>query len=206
MDQRVGTDTPTSRLERLLTAGRELMVAKGFAATTVDQVCEAAGVTKGAFFHYFGTKEDMANALVERFAGELYMSFQEAPFRKLSDPRKRVFGYIEWTKYVCREPILANGCLLGIFSQELASVRPEIRDWCAGAFDAWRQDFQNLLDEAQPPGNVDTAELARHFIGIVEGSLILSKAHQDPDVVDTSLDQFRNYVKTLFGSKRKGKG
>lgn len=200
MDQLVGTE----RRERLLDAGQRLMVTTGFAATSIDRICAAAGVTKGAFFHYFPSKEALAQALVQRFAGALYSSFQSAPFRGLADARERLVGYVECTKRLAREPILADGCLLGIFSQELATVRPEIAATCAESFTLWAGDFQRVLDDAKESPDVDTARLARHFIGVVEGALILSKALGDRDVVDDSLDQFLTYALSVLGPAREG--
>ena len=55
-------ETPENSRTRLLTATIDLVRANGYAATRVDDVCAAAGVTKGSFFHHFASKEDLAIA------------------------------------------------------------------------------------------------------------------------------------------------
>ena len=59
------THSPTK--EKLLEAAQQLMLAKGFPATTVDEICEAAGFTKGSFFHYFESKEHLGKEVLDRF-------------------------------------------------------------------------------------------------------------------------------------------
>ena len=75
---------------KLLDAGVSLMRQRGFNATTVDEVCAEAGVTKGGFFHYFKTKDDLATAAVGRFYEVKAKQFADAPFRGLADPLDRI--------------------------------------------------------------------------------------------------------------------
>jgi AcrR family transcriptional regulator len=55
----------------LLAAARELFAAKGFAATGREEIAERAGVTRGALYHHFASKTDVAAAVVEQLEGEL---------------------------------------------------------------------------------------------------------------------------------------
>lgn len=178
------------------------MLERGYPATTVDQICEAAGVTKGAFFHYFDSKEALGRAVIERFLSELVETFRSGPFREVADPLERVNAYIDFTIEVCKREILQGGCILGLFSQELADTHSEIRAVCDQGFRGWVKDFAGLLDEAKrnhaARTSIDTEGLAEQFIAIVEGSLILRKAHQDPQVVERALGQFRDHVRLLF--------
>jgi TetR/AcrR family transcriptional repressor of nem operon len=200
--QRAGHGAGSEKRDSLLAAARRLMLEKGFPATTVDQICEASGVTKGAFFHYFESKEAVGRAVIERFVSDLVETFRSGPFREVADPLERVDAYIDFTIEVCREAILQDGCMLGLFSQELAETQPEIRALCELSFRGWAQDLKGLLDEANrhytPRPSIDTEALAEQFIAIVEGSLILRKAYQEPQVVDRLLSQFRGHVRLLL--------
>lgn len=186
----------------MLAAGRRLMLEKGFPATTVDQICEAAGVTKGAFFHYFESKDAVGRTVIERFVSDLVEAFGAGPFRHLPDPLERVDAYIDFTAQVCQETILRDGCILGLFSQELAQTNPAIRAVCDQSFRAWADDLRSLLDEAAagriPASSFDSESLAEQYIAIVEGALILRKAYQDPEVVVRALNHFRDYTRLLL--------
>jgi TetR/AcrR family transcriptional repressor of nem operon len=192
-------DTPTK--QRLLDAAQQLMLAKGFGATTVDEICEAAKLTKGSFFHYFESKDHLCKELLERFCAsgeQLHGSLCGTE----SDPLKRVFAYIDGIIACSTDPTMNQGCLLGTFAQELSDTHPQIRSVCAKGFDAWAKQFGQELAQAKaayaPRASFDPKELADHFIALLEGSLILAKARQDPETIGRNMRHFRNYVKGLF--------
>ena len=83
---------------KLVDAGVRLMRARGYNATTVDEICVDAGVTKGGFFHYFKSKDDIAKAAVAHFLEATKGNYEQAPFRKLADPLDRVFGRLDFVK------------------------------------------------------------------------------------------------------------
>lgn len=178
------------------------MLAKGYAATTVDEICEAARLTKGSLFHYFDSKEDLGKAALDRFVSTRSQAIQQAPFLKKSDPLRRVYGYVDFLIEMSKDPEARNGCLLGNFAQELSDTHPEIRSCCADHFAEWAEGLKRDLDDAKrkyaPKAAVDTRSLAEHFIAIVEGSLILAKAKRDVGTVERNLRHFKRYVHSLF--------
>src|SRR5215472_1894209 len=103
--------------QKLLDAARELMLAKGYTATSVDEICEAAGLTKGSFFHYFEGKEHLGRVVAERFYSAMQERMRTAPFRQKQDPLDRVIGYVDFLIDKARNPN-TKGCLLGTFVQE----------------------------------------------------------------------------------------
>src|SRR5262245_2874839 len=149
---------------KLLDAARELMLAKGYTATSVDDICEAAGLTKGSFFYYFESKEHLGRLVAERFAASAREQFQSAPFHQKKDPLDRVFGRVDFFLESSRRPGSAKGCLLGTFVQELAETHPAIREVCANCFAEVARSFQQDLDEAKakhaPRARWDTRSLA----------------------------------------------
>src|ERR1700704_2568140 len=88
-------DAPATRT-RLLDAARDVIRTKGYTATTVDEICAAAGVTKGGFFHHFVSKEQLAKSAIEQFGVMSSAIFSSAPYSKAPDPRERVFGYVDF--------------------------------------------------------------------------------------------------------------
>ncbi|MBI4355247.1 MAG: TetR/AcrR family transcriptional regulator [Candidatus Omnitrophica bacterium] len=189
--------------EKLLDAAQTLMLGRGFPATTVDAICDEAGVTKGSFFHYFESKEALGKALLERFAACAQQMIEEAPFQRQPDPLQRVYGYLDFTIALSKDPKHSQGCLLGTFAQELSDTSPEIRRCCANSFARWVANIQRDLDAARrryaPKAPIDTKSLAEHLIAVMEGSIILCKAQRDPRVVERNLGHFRRYLTGLFG-------
>src|SRR5260370_1381794 len=96
MKEQIETAEWPETKRRLVDAGVNLMRARGFNATSLDDICSTAEVTKGGFFHYFKSKDEIARAAIAEFADAKARSFQNAPFRKLKDPLDRVFGRLDF--------------------------------------------------------------------------------------------------------------
>jgi TetR/AcrR family transcriptional regulator, transcriptional repressor for nem operon len=194
------TESPTR--QKLLDAAQELMLTKGYTNTSVDEICEAAGLTKGSFFHYFDGKEHLGRVLAERFYSAKQQKFQSAPFRQEKDPLDRVFGFVDFFIAMSSSPMAAKGCLLGTFVQELSWTHPKIRLVCAACFDETAASLQQDLEEAKakyvPQAKWSPQSVAEHLIAVVQGAIILAKARQDQTVVAQSLGHFRDYLKSIF--------
>ena len=193
---------PSPTKEKLLEAAQRLMLAKGYTSTTVDEICEATGLTKGSFFYYFKSKEDLGKAVLDHYFSSMFQMVQQAPFLKMSDPLQRIYGYVDFVIEMSQSPEVQNSCLLGNFAQELSDTYPEIRCQCAKYFARWAKVFKQDLDQAKaqyaPKAAFDTLSLAKHFIVVMEGSFILAKANQDAEIVGKSLQHFTQYLKSLF--------
>jgi len=188
--------------EKLLNAAQRLMQAKGYPATTIDEICRAARLTKGSFFHYFKSKEDLGRALLERYSLRDRPAGLNLPQSHNPDPLQRVFGYLESSALYYQSSDGRSGCLLGNFAQELSDTHPGIRSLCAKQFDAWAETFKGALDEAvfehRPRTELNTQGLAEYFIAVLEGSLILGKAHRDMGIVRRNLRHFKEYLRMIF--------
>jgi TetR/AcrR family transcriptional repressor of nem operon len=194
------TDSPTK--QKLLNAAEGLMLAKGYTATSVDEVCEAAGLTKGSFFHYFEGKEHLGRVVAERFFAVRKERLLAAPFRHKKDPLDRVFGFIEFLIDMSRNRQAGNGCLLGTFVQELSHTHPQIRSVCAACFEDQAATLKRDLDEAKtrytPRARFSTQSLAEHLLAVIQGAIILAKAKQDPKPIEESLGHFKEYLSCVF--------
>src|SRR5580698_10568090 len=96
--------------ENLLDAAYELMMAKGYVATSVDEICKKAKTTKGSFFHYFESKEELAKVLLTRQCSS-HQKTKDELFGK--DPYKRVFGQIDMAIAMNKNLKRSVGCIKG---------------------------------------------------------------------------------------------
>jgi len=188
---------------KLLDAAEELMLSKGYTATAVDEVCAAAGLTKGSFFHYFEGKEHLGRLVADRFFSARKQQLLAAPFRQLKDPLDRLFGYLEFLIEMSRRAEAGKGCLLGTFVQELSDTHPKIRSVCAACFDEQASMLKRDLDLAKakyaPRARWSTQSLAEHLIAVMQGAIIMAKAKQDRKAIEQNLVHFREYLKSVFG-------
>jgi TetR/AcrR family transcriptional repressor of nem operon len=198
---KAGPDTRT----KLLDAALYVMRLKGFAATTVDDVCRAAGLTKGSFFHHFASKEELGIAATEHFASMAAGLFASAPFAKLDDPVDRLLGYVDFRAAILTGPTCEFSCLLGTFVQELYETHPAIRAACEAHLGdhvaALAKDVAEAKARYAPDAPWSAESVAAHMQAVLQGALILAKATGGPAVAVESLGHLRRYLSMLFGAR-----
>ena len=187
---------------RLLEAARDVIRAQGFAATTVDDLCKAAGVTKGAFFHHFENKEALGVAAAKYWAETTSALFANAPYHQRPDPLDRVLGYVEFRRQIIAGDLAAFTCLVGTMTQEVYDTSPAIRDVCAasifGHAATLESDIAAAMDARGIVADWTPESLARHTQAVLQGAFIVAKASGDPDLARESVDHLRHYVELLF--------
>ena len=187
---------------RLLEAARDVIRAKGFAATSVDDLCRAADVTKGAFFHHFGSKDALGVAAAEFWAETTTDFFKAAPYHQPADPLERVLAYVAFRKAIIIGDIPQFTCLVGTLAQEAYASSPEIRDASGRSIFGHAATLEADIEAARQARGVCgdwTAEsLARHTQAVLQGGFVLAKAANDPALARESLDHLDRYIRHLF--------
>ena len=178
-----GTRSPSHRLA-LIDAMRQVALSKGFPATTVDEVCALAGVTKGSFYHHFSSKEDLGAAALESYFDDVVAAFSGGEWTTVADPVRRLQAFVAHAGEVCTGPVMLYGCLIGTMTLDMAESSPELRERMSQMFVALRNVVAGLVaDAARHRGTeVDADRFGDQFLAILEGSIVLAKAHADPAV------------------------
>jgi TetR/AcrR family transcriptional repressor of nem operon len=187
---------------RLIAAARSLVRHRGFAATSVDELCAAAGVTKGAFFHHFASKEALGVALVDDWTETTGAMFAAHPYNILHDPLDRVFGYLDLRRQILDQPIPDFACVAGTTVQEAFETSPAIREAAERSVISGFEHVRPHLAEAlaaHPIAGVTADGLAQQFQVAVQGGIILAKALNDPAPAREAFDHLERYLRLLFG-------
>jgi TetR/AcrR family transcriptional repressor of nem operon len=207
------TDLPRSRnaggaRRLLLDAALRVIREKGYHGVTVDEICAAAGVTKGAFFHHFKSKEDLAVAAANHWSAVTGELFAQAPYHLAQDPLDRVLLYLDFRKTLISGTLAEFTCLVGTMAQETFITNPSIRDACfasiAGHADTLEADFAAAIARRGVTG-ITAKGIALHTQAVLQGAFILAKAKDDPALACASIDHLRRYIELLFmdGNKEK---
>lgn len=197
------TETKHESKTKLLDAAEHVIRTKGYAATTVDDICHKAGVTKGSFFHHFKSKDDLALAVISHWGGMWGGVFAEAPYHKLEDPLERLLGYLDFRKEILQGELADYTCLIGTLVQETYATHPDIREACAQGMFAHVAELTQDVEAVKriyAPKATWSAESVGYFMqAALQGSFIYAKAQQGPDVIRENIEHLRRYLSLLFG-------
>ena len=200
-----GSDTR----ERLLDAALELVNLRGFAATSIDQILERVGVTKGAFFHHFRSKNELARALIERFAAadeEVLRTNMERAERVSDDPLEQLLLFVGLMIEVAEELDARPdpGCLFATFCWESGLFEPETHRVVADAMLRWRSVLGAKLRaaaEARPTAvEIDADALADLLTVIFEGAFVMARTLPGEGVIVAQLRHYRDFLRLLYAA------
>ena len=188
--------------EKLLDAAVHVIRSKGYSAARVEDICAEAGLTKGAFFHHFASKEACAVAAAAHFAARADAIFDAAPYTRLADPRARVLGYVEFRKAILQGELPQFTCLLGTMVQEAYDSHPAIREACDRYISEHAARLEADLAEAKalyaPEAEWNPESAALFSQAVLQGAFILAKARHGPKIAADCLDHLRRYFSGLL--------
>lgn len=207
LDSAVQTKGERTR-ERILDVAYQSIVEKGFAATSIEELVEAAGITKSGYFYHFRDKNDMARQLFERFLAEDegILDILEKRARELSDdPLQSFLIFLNlYAQMMDDMETLHPGCMVASITYQERMFDAEVRQMNVDYLLRTRQRFAHWLKQSTakypPAAGVDIDGLADNLTAIVEGAIILSKALSDQGLMGRQTRLFRNHVKLIFGA------
>jgi TetR/AcrR family transcriptional regulator, transcriptional repressor for nem operon len=198
---------PTAKTDaktKLLDAALSVIRAKGYSATSVDELCAAAGVTKGAFFHHFKSKDALGVAAADYWSEMTGALFAEAPYHDHADPLDRVLAYVDFRKALLQGGVPDFTCLVGTMVQETYETAPAIREACKRSITDHAATLEADIEAAMRARNMATdwtaKSLALHTQAVIQGAFILAKATGGAEIAADSIDHLRRYIEMLFAS------
>jgi TetR/AcrR family transcriptional repressor of nem operon len=199
---RKGSDTR----ERLLDVAETSVLEKGFAATSIEELIAAVGITKGGFFYHFRDKGELAKALLVRYVAREDALFDELFARADELNEDPLHGFLVGLKMLSE--MLADlpsghpGCLVAAYCYQDRLFDKEVRDLNTAAVLNWRKRFKERLEaiaERYPPRSaIDLDDLADMLSVIADGGIILSKAVGEKELLARQIMLYRGFVRSVF--------
>lgn len=189
---------------RILEVAQDLVLDRGFSATTVDAVIDAAGISKGAFFHHFASKNALGQSMLERYASadaEILETFMARAERASEDPAEQLVAFARAFEEASDEMFSQPGCLFVSFVYERMPDSREAHEVIRGNIELWRKRLGDKMRQAfavRSIAGIDPDSLADLMFTVFEGAFILARATGDPADVRRQLGHYRRYLELVL--------
>ncbi len=193
---------PAATRQRLIDATVRLMVQQGFSATSVDQICKEAGMTKGGFFHHFENKEALGIAAIEWWGRMGTALYAESWKDTTLDPLKQLHHMFDIMVGFTRRNDNAVVCMVGMMSQEMSATHPAFQAACEKELNLWTVNVAKMLSAARklhkPKTKFDPLQVAWFLNSLWQGSMLIGKTCRSQELIRHNLKLARDYVDGLF--------
>lgn len=202
----MGTKGEQTR-EHIMATAEGIILRRGYAGTSIEEIIGEAGITKGGFFYHFDGKKDLAKSLIQRFLKndiEDFMAIADRAHSLTEDPLQRFLLFLKLLAEALENlPGAHPGCLVAAFAYEAEQFDDEIRELNAQGVLAWRKIFLGYFEPVveKYPMKLEQPleELADMLSTIIEGGIVMSKVLNDRSVLPKQLLQYRDYIRVVFG-------
>lgn len=195
---------------KLMDIAERLILNRGFSAMSIDEVIKEAGITKSGFFYHFDSKNSLVYALMQRYRETEAFIFSDL-FRRAeeltSDPLQQMLVFVKlFAEMMADMKLLHPGCVVASITYESQQVNEQVRNITTEIVLDWRNLFREHLKKIDqvysPNANVSCDDLADMLSTIMEGGIIISRALNDPSVLEKQLLEYRTYLELLYRPSR----
>lgn len=196
----------TDTRKRLLDLAEQMVLAKGFSSTSIEELIAGVGITKSGFFYHFKDKNELAKALLERHLEHDTALLDELSARADELNEDPLHGFLVFLRLfaemMAELPEAHPGCLAATFCYQDQQFDREVRALTAAGMIYWRERFRARLDAIalryRPREGVDLDALADSVSIVVEGGLVMGRALRDPTILPKQVLLLRDFVRQAF--------
>ena len=202
-------DKASNTRQRIMSTAEKIILQKGFAGTSIDEVIQQSHITKGGFFYHFKGKNDLALGLLKRYldADDVFFNQLLGRARELTeDPLQQMLLFLKLLAEAMAElKVHHPGCLVAAFTYESQQFDDDVIQMMKDGTLSWRQLFSEQLclveEKYQPRFATDINDLADMLSTCLEGGIILSRILKDPEALSKQIIHYRNYLRLLYGDE-----
>jgi TetR/AcrR family transcriptional regulator, transcriptional repressor for nem operon len=193
---------------QLLDLAQAAILEKGYAATSIDELIAAAGLTKSGFFYHFSEKIDLGKALLRRdnvlIEAAMTRMFEEADAAHDDPLDALVFALAQYAEAAAATGD-RPGCLAAAFSYQEALFDDDVRALMREAFALRRRIIRARLERIaaqRPPRTpIDLDALADMAIAVLQGAMVVDRVRNPPPILRAQMDLYRTFLRALFAAR-----
>lgn len=192
-------DPERTRAHILETAFGEIYKS-GFQSVSIDRIIEKTDVTKGAFFHYFSTKNALGYAIVDEILREMILERWIRPLAAYKNPVQGILKRFKKLTDEWSDEHLALGCPLNNLTQEMSAVDTEFRAKLQAVMEMWIEETERYVRKAQREGylkkSVNPRRLAEFIVATQEAAFALTKTMNDRRLLISVYNSLKDYIES----------
>lgn len=192
---------PVQTRTALLEAAYHEIYRHGFQAASLERILSAAGVTKGALYHHFKNKREMAYAVIDEIIAPFVERTWITPIQTKGNPIDHLINVTRSASPIEGSDLYLHGCPLGNLALEMASIDDQFRDKVVSLFDHWRSTVQANLEEGKLRGEVhpsiDTRRAADFYVAVIEGIIGLTMTDRNTQTYTSAGGELIRYLESL---------
>lgn len=189
---------------RILKNTAKLLTQKGYSGTSLEEISSKSKLTKGGFYYYFSSKDEVILEALDFFWSEALSELMQFPGSASEDPFERLTSSIKFFEDWISRPGHNNSCLIAGIAQEVGSTNKVIGISCRLKFKEWIDFTANLVSECKKKypraQSVQETDLAEFIVASIEGAITLSKCTNDKASYKRAVDQLLDYLNLIFKS------
>lgn len=187
--------------DRLVEAARRLFWVRGFRGTSVADILDEAGVNSGSLYHFFGGKEELLLAALERYEELLRPVLIGPAYRRSQDPVERIFAILDGYRRGLLATDFTHGCPVGNLALEVAETHPDAREGVGENFRAWRGAIEECVRDAgdRLPDEADPERIAAFVLAVMEGGVMQARVERDIAPFDACVEELRGHFRRMLG-------
>lgn len=191
-----GMNNVASKKEEIIYVASSLIHSRGYENTKLSDILTSACIGKGQFYHYFASKQNLADAVIEFLIENMKRDLFENILDQSMDPKEKLSQMLDEICHMQIESQAKRGCALGNLAIEISEHEPAFRDKISIFFDQWEEKVQQALHEMQQNGQLDekldTLKHSRAMVAMIEGAILRMKNKQDIQVLYDITDVIRS--------------
>jgi len=185
--------------ERIVVAASELMLQRGVARTTIEDIQEAAAISTSQMYHYFADKNDLVAAVID-FQTDHVLGVQHLGLDRI-DSIKDLYRWRDIMVDLVRNLGCVGGCPIGSMANELSETDPIARARLARSFAQWENMIHDGLVTIAARGELrkgtDINRIALALLAGIQGGLLLSQVRRDTAPLEAAVDTMIEHLSGL---------